>query len=65
MNTALVDCRLSLITNPYKAEFTLKRYSNPTMKSKLAFQVFLDDYGATTEHNKEEKKNRMKAPWTF
>ena len=35
------------------------------MNFKDAFQIFLDDFGATTEHDREENKNRMKAPWTL
>ena len=62
MNTALLDRPLSLIADPYKAEFTLKRYSDPNMNFKLAFQVFLDNYSATIEHDREENKNRTKAP---
>ena len=59
MNTALVDRLLSLIVDPYKAEFTLKRYSsNANMKFKLAFQVFLD-------HDREEIENMTKAPCTL
>ena len=60
MNKALVDRLLSIIARPYNAEFTLKWYPNPNMDVKLVFQVFLDDYGATTEHNREENKHRMK-----
>jgi len=60
-----VDRLLSLIAEPYKAKLTLKRYSNPNTNFKLVFQTFLDDFGATTEHNREENKNRMKAPWTL
>ena len=63
MNTALVNRLLSLIADHYNAEFTLKRYSDPNMNFKLAFKVFLDS--ATTEHDREENKNRMKAPYTF
>jgi len=65
MNTALVDRLLSLIADPYKTESTLKRYSDPSMYFKLAIWVFLDDYGTNTEHNREESKNRMEAPWTL
>jgi len=60
-----VDRKLSLIAKPYKAEFNLKRYSDPNMNFKDAFQMFLDDFGATTEHDREENRNRMKAPWTL
>ena len=56
---------LSLIANLYKAEFTLKRYSDPNMNFKPAFQTFLQDFGATTEHDRVENKNRMKAPCTL
>jgi len=35
------------------------------MNFKLAFQTFLDAFGATTEHDRKENKNRMKAPWTL
>ena len=49
MNTAIVDYLLFLIVDLYKAEFTLKRYGDPNMIFKLTFQVFLDNYGATTE----------------
>ena len=35
------------------------------MNFKDAFQIFLDGFGATTEHDCEENKNRMKAPWTL
>ena len=65
MNSALVDRLLSLIAKPYKAEFTLKRYSNPNMNFKNAFQKFLKDFGARTEHDHEENKTIMKAPWTL
>ena len=58
---ALVDCLLSIISNPYKAEFTLKRYNGFNMNFKLVFQTFLDDFGAATERDREENKNRMKA----
>ena len=56
MNTTSVDRLLSVIADPYKAEFTLKRYSDPNMNFKLTFQVFLDHYGAATEHTIEENK---------
>jgi len=62
MNTSLVDRLLSLIVDPYKAEFTLKRNSDPNMNFKLMFQTFLNHFGATTEHDRGENKNRMKAP---
>ena len=65
MNTALVDRKLSLISEPYKAEFNLKWHSDPNMNFKDTFQIFLDDFGATTEYDREENKNRMKAPWTL
>ena len=39
MNTSLLDCLLSLIAAHYKAEFTLKRYSDLNMNFKLAFQT--------------------------
>ena len=35
------------------------------MNFKDAFQIFLDNFGTTTEHEREENKNRMKAPWTL
>jgi len=35
------------------------------MNFKFAFQTFLEDFGATTEHDREENKNRMKAHWTL
>ena len=54
MNTALVDRKLALIAEPYKEEFNLKQYINLNMNFKVAFQKFLDDFGATTEHNREE-----------
>ena len=56
MNTALFDRFLALIADPYKAEFNLVGYSDPDMKFKDAFQYFLDNYWATTEHNQEENK---------
>jgi len=33
-----------------------ERYSDSNMNFKLHFQVFLDDYGATIWHNREENK---------
>ena len=65
MNTTLVDCLFSLISGPYKEEFTLKQFSNPNMTFRHAFPVFLDNYRATLEHDGEENKNRMKAPWSL
>ena len=50
MNTALMDWFIALITEPYKAEFNLARYSDPDTQFKDVFQYFLDDYGATTDH---------------
>ena len=35
------------------------------MNFKLVFQTFLDDFGATIEHAREDNKNRMKAPCTL
>ena len=59
----LVDCLLlSLIAEPYKAKFTLKRYNNPNMNFKLAFQTFLEGFGATTEHDREENKTQDESP---
>ena len=61
MNTALSDRFLSLIVDPYKAEFALTRFSDPDMKFKDTFQNFLNDYGKTKEHNHEDNRNKTKA----
>ena len=34
MNTAIVDRLLSLVAKPFKAELTLKQYSDPNMNFK-------------------------------
>ena len=62
MNTALVDQKLSLIAKPYKAEFNLKRYSNPNMNFKDAFQIFLDNFGATTSTIVRKTRTERKHP---
>ena len=62
MNAALVDRFLSFIAEPYTAEFMLSRFSDPDIKFKDVFQHFLNDYGKTTEHNREDSRNKMKAP---
>ena len=46
MNTAFVYRLLSLIADPYKAEFTLKRYSDPNMNFERPATVQLQ---STTE----------------
>ena len=56
MNTALVDRKLSLIAEPYKNKFNLKRYNDPNINFKFAFQTFLDDFGATREREQDWKK---------
>ena len=60
MNTSLIDLFLFLIADPYKAKFTLSRFSDPDMKFKDTFQHFIDDYRSITNHDREENKKNIK-----
>ena len=65
MDTALVERLLLLIGDVYKRNFEQERLKMPNRNFCDTFQFFLEQYGVSTEAERQNNKDNMRAEWTI